>query len=82
MCRNIQVWAKGEEELRKWRRNGQRGIERTHRKIQEGMITSFDTTVGSNAINLEMSIGFASRNSLVTVTRSISKKVVKTKRSL
>lgn len=46
--------------------NGQRGFTGTHRRIQEGMITGFDMTMVSNKINLEVSIGFASRNSLVT----------------
>lgn len=44
--RDIQGWAKGEEGVRKWRRNGQRGMKGAHARREEGVITSFDTTAG------------------------------------
>lgn len=68
--------------MRKWRRNSQREFTGTYGRIWEGKIINFDIRVESNKINPEASIGFVTRNSLVTLTRSSSKKVVKIKSSL
>lgn len=65
---------KGRRKSDKMEKEWSEGIYRDNRGREEAMITSFGMTVESNKINLEAFIGFASRNSMVTIPRSISKK--------